>query len=99
MSKPITIDQEEITTKVNTEHSKSHPYINTYGELVVPFDCDRRDQWWKGVTSIEQILMKLGVSEKIWKQYSDSPYPAEQTGGNNEAKQGDIVESNSQFLR
>jgi len=52
----------------------THPHINTRGELIIPSTSDRRYHYWAGGQSIAATLRELGVSEDVWRRYTDVPY-------------------------
>ena len=63
------------TTKENREgDSPSHsnhttlPYINQYGDLVIPFGSDPKYHYWNGGQSIEATLKLLGVTLESMRQ-------------------------------
>ena len=46
------------------------PYINEYGELIIPFDSDPKYHWWRDVgQSIAVTLRELQAPEEVWREY------------------------------
>jgi hypothetical protein len=50
----------ECLTKHESRSTK--PYINQYGDLVIPFGSDTKHHYWKGGQSIADTLKLLGVT-------------------------------------
>lgn len=65
------------------------PYITEDGELIVPFNCDKKYQWWKTqkphqpakrlssspeILRIDEILEELRAPASIWAKYTSVPY-------------------------
>jgi len=52
--------------QVNDNHphtdSAKQPYINRYGDLVIPFGSDPKYHYWRGGQSIADTLKLLGVT-------------------------------------
>ena len=53
------------------ETLSSIPYINDYGELVIPFTADRKCHYWDGGMSIKDILWELNSSDEVMGNYVD----------------------------
>lgn len=69
-------DQSQEAPAVDTGPPK--PHINQHGDLVIPFNSDRRYRWWEdGGQRISETLAELYVSWEIWRRYTDEPYPYE----------------------
>src|SRR5262245_13338699 len=47
----------------------THPYINTKGELIIPFTADPRFHWWNGGQSIRQTLRELQAPPEVFARY------------------------------
>ena len=45
------------------------PYINEYGELIIPFGADARYHYWGGGMNILDILLELNASEEVVCKY------------------------------
>ena len=50
-------------------HKSIHPYINEYGELVIPFKRDKKYHYWHGGMSIKDILRELNAADEVIDQY------------------------------
>jgi hypothetical protein len=49
----------------------TRPHINARGELIVPFESDRRFHWWAGGQTIRATLLELGASGDVLARYVD----------------------------
>ncbi len=45
------------------------PYLNEYGELVIPFGCNRVYHWWNRGLEIVDTLEELNAPEEIVNKY------------------------------
>lgn len=71
--------QKEAPHCLEVQESLLHrPYINDRGELIIPFESDRRYRWWAGGQSIAAILRELHASREVWERYTDVPYDSVQ---------------------
>ena len=50
-------------------HKTSHPYMNEYNELVIPFAADKKYHYWNGGMSIKDILRELNAADEVMDQY------------------------------
>ena len=48
------------------------PYLNSRGELIVPFSADPKYHWWAGGQSIRETLLELGAPLDVIARYVDS---------------------------
>lgn len=60
-------------------HSDGHalltrPSINRRGELIIPFDSDRRYHYWAGGQSVAATLQELNAPREVWARYTEAPY-------------------------
>jgi hypothetical protein len=53
---------------------ETQPYINSRGELIIPFTSDRRYHYWAGGQSIAATLRELNASPEVWERYTEAPY-------------------------
>lgn len=59
-------------SEVITLLTLNRPYINARGELIIPFNADRRYHWWVGGQSILKTLRELGAPPDVIARYVDS---------------------------
>jgi hypothetical protein len=50
----------------------TQPHINPQGELIIPFNSDRRYHWWAGGQSIRETLRELNAPPDVVARYVDS---------------------------
>lgn len=59
----------------NCELGQTEPYVTSFGVLVIPFNSDKKYQYWKGGQSLCDTLRELGRCDLIPKYkslYSDN---------------------------
>jgi len=55
------------------------PYIDQAGNIVIPFNADKKYQYWNGGQPLAMTLQELNVPEQIWRQYVKKPYPGDES--------------------
>src|SRR5262249_10590587 len=51
---------------------RTRPYLTPTGELIIPFDCNPRYQWWAGGQTIHETLRELGAPPEILSRYVEA---------------------------
>jgi len=59
--------------------TKSTPYIDNSGAIVIPFHADQKYHYWNGGQSMADTLMELNAPENIWRNHTVKPYPENAT--------------------
>mgnify|MGYP001431582135 FL=1 len=58
-----------------SDANKQFPYIDSTGNIVIPFNTDPKYHSWNGGQPLTVTLKELNVPKDIWHQYSEKPYP------------------------
>ncbi|MBI3245889.1 MAG: hypothetical protein HYZ50_05220 [Deltaproteobacteria bacterium] len=64
-----TLRQEIRARKAELLRLLTHPYINSRGELIIPFTADPKYQWWRGGQSLAETLLELNAPPEVWRRY------------------------------
>ena len=51
------------------ETVQAKPFVDRYGELIIPSSASEKYRWWVGGQGIRQTLAELGASEEVIKKY------------------------------
>jgi len=56
---------------------KGIPYIDTSGNIIVPFNADPKYHFWNGGQHLSKTMQEINAPEDVWRKHMEIPYPGD----------------------